>query len=109
MGTGGRGSGIALACGTGACAVCVAGVLTGRTGRRLLAHLPGGDLQLHWSEADNRVYMTGPATEVFTGEWPEENQSEAARMPLMKIRHPAPIKALGCVSAWLIRLWVGSL
>ena len=66
-----RGSGITLACGTGACAVCVAGVLTGRTGRKLLAHLPGGDLELEWSEADNHVYMTGPATEVFTGEWPE--------------------------------------
>jgi diaminopimelate epimerase len=66
-----RGSGITLACGTGACAVAVAGVLTGRTQRRLLAHLPGGDLQLHWSETDNHVYMTGPAVEVFSGEWPE--------------------------------------
>ncbi len=66
-----RGSGITLACGTGACAVCVAGVLTGRTRRRLLAHLPGGDLHLHWSEADDHVYMTGPATEVFSGEWPD--------------------------------------
>jgi diaminopimelate epimerase len=66
-----RGSGITLACGTGACAVCVAGVLTGRTGRKLLAHLPGGDLELHWSEADNHVYMTGPAVEVFSGEWPD--------------------------------------
>jgi diaminopimelate epimerase len=65
-----RGSGITLACGTGACAVCVAGVLTGRTGRKILAHLPGGDLELHWSEADNCVYKTGPATEVFSGEWP---------------------------------------
>ena len=65
-----RGSGITLACGTGACAVCVAGVLTGRTGRKLLAHLPGGDLELEWSEADNCVYMTGPAAEVFAGEWP---------------------------------------
>lgn len=65
-----RGSGITLACGTGACAVCVAGVLTGRTGRTLLAHLPGGDLELEWSEADNHVYMTGPAAEVFSGEWP---------------------------------------
>lgn len=65
-----RGSGITLACGTGACAVCVAGVLTGRTGRKLLAHLPGGDLELEWSEANNHVYMTGPATEVFSGEWP---------------------------------------
>lgn len=64
-----RGSGITLACGTGACSVCVAGVLTGRTGRKLLAHLPGGDLDLEWSEADGCVYMTGPATEVFTGEW----------------------------------------
>ena len=65
-----RGSGITLACGTGACAVCVAGVLTGRTGRTLLAHLPGGDLELEWSAVDNHVYMTGPATEVFSGEWP---------------------------------------
>ena len=65
-----RGSGVTLACGTGACAVAVAGVLTGRTGRSILAHLPGGDLQLHWSEADNHVYMTGPAVEVFSGEWP---------------------------------------
>jgi diaminopimelate epimerase len=64
-----RGSGITLACGTGAAAVCVAGVLTGRTGREILAHLPGGDLKLEWRQADNHVYMTGPATEVFTGEW----------------------------------------
>jgi len=56
-----RGSGITLACGTGACAVCVAGVLTRRTARRILAHLPGGDLELHWNEADNAVYKTGPA------------------------------------------------
>jgi diaminopimelate epimerase len=66
-----RGSGITLACGTGACSVCVAGVLSGRTGRRLRAHLPGGDLELEWSEKDNHVYKTGPATEVFTGEWPD--------------------------------------
>jgi diaminopimelate epimerase len=66
-----RGSGITWACGTGACAVCVAGVLTGRTGRKILAHLPGGDLTLEWREADNNVYMTGPATEVFSGEWPD--------------------------------------
>jgi diaminopimelate epimerase len=64
-----RGSGITLACGSGASAVCVAGALTGRTGRKLLAHLPGGDLDLEFS-ADNHVFMTGPATEVFTGEWP---------------------------------------
>jgi diaminopimelate epimerase len=47
----------------------VAGVLTGRTGRAVLAHLPGGDLRLEWSEQDNRVRMTGPAVEVFSGEW----------------------------------------
>ena len=64
-----RGSGITLACGTGACAVCVAGVLTGRTSRNIVAHLPGGDLKLEWREADNSVYMTGPAMEVFSGEW----------------------------------------
>ncbi len=66
-----RGSGVTLACGTGACAVCVAGVLTRRTSRTLLAHLPGGDLSLEWREADNCVYMTGPATEVFSGDWQE--------------------------------------
>jgi diaminopimelate epimerase len=66
-----RGSGETLACGTGACSVVVAGVLTGRLQRRVTAHLPGGDLQLHWSEADNHVYMTGPAVEVFSGEWPD--------------------------------------
>jgi diaminopimelate epimerase len=65
-----RGSGITLACGTGACAVCVAGVLTGRTDRKILAHLPGGDLNLEWRESDNNVYLTGSATEVFSGDWP---------------------------------------
>jgi diaminopimelate epimerase len=64
-----RGSGVTWACGTGACAVCVAGVLTGRTNRKILAHLPGGDLTLEWRESDCNVYMTGPATEVFSGEW----------------------------------------
>jgi diaminopimelate epimerase len=64
-----RGSGITLACGTGACAVCVAGVLAGKTERKLLAHLPGGDLQLEWPADDASVFMTGPATEVFSGVW----------------------------------------
>jgi diaminopimelate epimerase len=67
-----RGSGATLACGTGAAAVCVAGVLIGETERRIRAHLPGGDLELEWSEADNHVYMTGPAAEVFSGDWPDE-------------------------------------
>jgi diaminopimelate epimerase len=65
-----RGSGETLACGTGASAVCVAGVLTGRTERRIVNHLLGGDLELEWSQAENHVYMTGPAVEVFSGEWP---------------------------------------
>jgi diaminopimelate epimerase len=63
-----RGSGETLACGTGACAVCVAGVLSGRTRRKILAHLPGGDLELHWAEQGS-VYLTGPAVEVFSGQW----------------------------------------
>jgi diaminopimelate epimerase len=72
-----RGSGITLACGTGAAAVCVAGVLTHKSDRKILAHLPGGDLTLEWRDAgagvagDDCVYMTGPATEVFTGTWPD--------------------------------------
>jgi diaminopimelate epimerase len=64
-----RGSGETLACGTGACAVCVAGVLTDRTERRITSKLLGGDLQLEWDEASNHVFMTGPAAEVFSGEW----------------------------------------
>jgi diaminopimelate epimerase len=65
-----RGSGATLACGTGASAVCVAGVLTKRTDRRVSVHLPGGDLALEWNRDDDCVYMTGPAVEVFSGDWP---------------------------------------
>ncbi|MFG0296719.1 MAG: diaminopimelate epimerase [Maioricimonas sp. JB045] len=65
-----RGSGETQACGTGACASAVAGVLNGLTERKVLCHLPGGDLTLEWAES-GEVYMTGPATEVFTGEWPD--------------------------------------
>lgn len=64
-----RGSGETLACGTGASAVAVACHLTGRTGRWVTGHLVGGSLELEWNEADNQVYMTGPAVEVFHGEW----------------------------------------
>jgi diaminopimelate epimerase len=69
-----RGSGITLACGTGACACCVAANLTDRCDRRCTAHLLGGDLDLNWGKEDNCVYMTGPAVEVFEGvfEWPEK-------------------------------------
>ncbi|MCI0365913.1 MAG: diaminopimelate epimerase [Phycisphaerales bacterium] len=68
-----RGTGMTLACGTGASAVCVAGALTNRTDREILAHLPGGDLNLRWDENSNHVFMTGPATEVFSGEWVENH------------------------------------
>ena len=64
-----RGSGETLACGTGASAAAVACHLNGRTGRRVTAHLRGGDLELEWNASTNQVYMTGPAVEVFSGEW----------------------------------------
>ncbi|MBW2452283.1 MAG: diaminopimelate epimerase [Deltaproteobacteria bacterium] len=63
-----RGAGETLACGTGAAAVTVAGVLTGRTSRTLLNHLLGGDLEMEW-DGENDVFMTGPAVEVFSGEY----------------------------------------
>jgi diaminopimelate epimerase len=65
-----RGSGETFACGTGACSVCVAGALSGRTDRNVTIHLRGGDLSIEWSEQNNHVYMTGPAAEIFSGEWP---------------------------------------
>ena len=63
-----RGAGETLACGTGASAVVVAGVLTGRTERVIKNVLAGGELELEWS-ADGAVFMTGPAVEVFSGEY----------------------------------------
>ncbi|MFJ9501094.1 diaminopimelate epimerase [Brevibacillus centrosporus] len=62
-----RGSGVTLACGTGACAAAVAAILSGRTDRKVTVHLAGGDLFIEWRESDNHVFMTGPATEVFSG------------------------------------------
>jgi len=64
-----RGSGITMACGSGACACCVAAALADRAKRVCTAHLPGGDLDLNWCGEDNCVYMTGPAVEVFAGVW----------------------------------------
>ena len=64
-----RGAGETMACGTGACAVCVAGVLTGRMNRKVRLHLPGGDLDIEWNKATGHVFMTGPAADVFEGEW----------------------------------------
>lgn len=62
-----RGAGPTPACGTGACAVTVAGVLTGNTARRVNVDLPGGTLDIEWAR-NGHVYMTGPAVEVFEGE-----------------------------------------
>ena len=67
-----RGSGETLACGTGASAVCVAGVLSGRTQRSIVVHLRGGDLEIDWNQDDGHVYLTGGAVEVFTGHWPDD-------------------------------------
>jgi diaminopimelate epimerase len=64
-----RGAGITLACGTGACASVVAGVLTGNSERHCTVELPGGCLQIEWSENDQRIYMTGPAQRVFSGDY----------------------------------------
>jgi diaminopimelate epimerase len=62
-----RGAGETLACGSGACASVVAAVLNHKTKRRVEVHLPGGMLDIFWSPEDNRVYMRGPAEEVFEG------------------------------------------
>ncbi|ABO50221.1 diaminopimelate epimerase [Desulforamulus reducens MI-1] len=69
-----RGAGPTMACGTGACAVAVAGVLNGFTERMVTVHLPGGSLMIEWAE-NGRIYMTGPATEVFSGEYTVYNPS----------------------------------
>ena len=63
-----RGSGITQACGTGACATAVAACQTGKAGRKSRIIMDGGTLEIEWSEADNHVYMTGPAEFVFEGE-----------------------------------------
>ena len=63
-----RGSGITMACGTGACATAVAAALTGKAGRKSQIVMDGGTLSIEWRESDNHVYMTGPAAFVFDGE-----------------------------------------
>ena len=63
-----RGSGITMACGTGACATAVAACITGKSGRKSSIVMDGGTLDIEWREADDHVYMTGPATFVFDGE-----------------------------------------
>jgi diaminopimelate epimerase len=71
-----RGAGITLACGTGACAALVAAVLTNKSDRCATVELPGGNLKIEWSAADNHLYMTGPATHVFTGHFAELSGAE---------------------------------
>ena len=66
-----RGSAETWACGTGTCATVVACILKGLTDREVLVHLVGGDLVIRWDEETNHVFMTGPATEVFSGEYNE--------------------------------------
>ena len=63
-----RGSGITMACGTGACATAVAAAVTGRASRKSDIVMDGGTLHIEWNEADNHVYMTGPAAFAFEGE-----------------------------------------
>ena len=72
-----RGTGETLACGTGACASAVAGVLNDVSDRKVTVHLPGGDLNIEWREQEDDVLMTGPAREVFTGEWPDAERDHA--------------------------------
>jgi len=62
-----RGSGETLACGTGACAAVVAGILNGFCDRRTTVELLGGELEIEWNAFDNHVYLTGGATTVFEG------------------------------------------
>ncbi|MBR5030144.1 MAG: diaminopimelate epimerase [Muribaculaceae bacterium] len=65
-----RGSGITMACGTGACATAVAAALTGRCGRHSRVIMDGGTLDIEWSDHDNHVYLAGPATLVYEGDIP---------------------------------------
>ena len=63
-----RGTGETLACGTGCCATAVACVLNGLTDDEITVHVLGGDIKVKWDRENDRVYMTGPATTVFSGE-----------------------------------------
>ena len=63
-----RGSGITMACGTGACATAVAAAVTGRSGRQSRVIMDGGALDIEWRASDNHVYLSGPATFVYEGD-----------------------------------------
>jgi diaminopimelate epimerase len=81
-----RGSGETWACGTGASAVCVAGVLTGKTKRKITNHLIGGDLVLEYPKDGGSVLMSGPAVEVFSGDfrWVSESTETRRLQPQSK-------------------------
>ena len=64
-----RGSAETWACGTGTCASVMACILNGYTDNKVLVHLRGGDLTIEYDEKTNHIFMTGPATEVFNGEY----------------------------------------
>lgn len=65
-----RGTGETLACGSGACAVAVSAMLRGVVDRSVVVELRGGELEIEWADNDAHIFMTGPAAEVFTGEFP---------------------------------------
>lgn len=83
-----RGSGATMACGTGACAVCVAGMLTGRTEATITAQLPGGELLLRFDRASGNMFTTGPAATVYEGAWPggAVKQHRERRSSSVKVR-----------------------
>ena len=62
-----RGVGVTKACGTGACASAISAISLFNCNRKMKVEMPGGVLDIEWVESSNRVIMTGPATEVFTG------------------------------------------
>ncbi len=68
-----RGTGETLACGTGCCATVVACVLNGLTEDKVTVKVLGGEIEIYWDREANLVYMTGPATTVFEGEYPWKN------------------------------------
>ncbi|MCM1449092.1 MAG: diaminopimelate epimerase [Clostridiales bacterium] len=68
-----RGSGITKACGTGACATLAAAVTNGLSERKATLHLDGGDLLIEWDSDSGHIFMTGPATTVFTGRYTRQN------------------------------------
>ncbi len=71
-----RGAGETLACGTGACAAVVSGILRGLLDATVRVHTCGGDISIHWAGPGQPVRMTGPAVSVFDGEIEINNPNE---------------------------------